>query len=67
MGGIGKTQLAIAYSKLRQSAYSSVFMLNATSEGTLKSSLRNLIGQVLPRKTVGQLDDDRLWSVASGL
>lgn len=65
MGGIGKTQLAITYTKRHGDFYSSVFWLNATSEVTLKSSLRNLANRILPLETVNQLDDNRLWIVVS--
>ena len=40
MGGIGKTQLAIAYAECHRGSYSSVFWLNAASEATLKDSFR---------------------------
>jgi hypothetical protein len=65
MGGIGKTQLAITYTKRHGGFYSSVFWLNATSEVALKSSLRNLANRILPLETVNQLDDNRLWIVVS--
>ncbi|KAJ5624187.1 hypothetical protein N7510_000496 [Penicillium lagena] len=40
MGGIGKTQLAIAYAESARESYSSVFWLNAVSEAALKDSFR---------------------------
>ena len=60
MGGIGKTQLAITYAKRHCTSYSSVFWLNATSESTLNSSLRDVANRILPPGTVSKLDDDEL-------
>jgi hypothetical protein len=60
MGGIGKTQLAITYAKRHCTSYSSVFWLNATSESTLNSSLRDVANRILPLETVSKLDDDQL-------
>lgn len=39
-GGMGKTQLAIAFAKRHRQEYDSVFWLNAASEATLKDSFR---------------------------
>ncbi|KAK5181775.1 hypothetical protein LTR44_005975 [Exophiala sp. CCFEE 6388] len=61
MGGIGKTQLSIAYAKRHGNAYSSVFWLNATSELTLQSSIRKLAPRIVAPETVARLDNDRLW------
>ena len=61
LGGIGKTQLAIAYIKRHGSSYESVFWLNASSDATLKGSLRSLAvraGIVDLRNE--QLDDDQV-------
>ena len=60
MGGIGKTQLSIAYAKRHGHTYSSVFWLNATSELTLKGSLRKMAYRLLAPETVDRLDDERL-------
>ena len=60
MGGIGKTQLAINYAKQHCTSYSSIFWLNATSESTLNSSLRDVANRTLPPETVSKLDDDQL-------
>jgi hypothetical protein len=65
MGGIGKTQLAIAYAKQHHTSYSSIFWLNATSESALRTSLRRLAPQILPGETVGQLDEDQLCAQIS--
>ena len=61
LGGIGKTQLAIAYIKRHGSSYESFFWLNASSDATLKGSLRSLavrVGIVDLRNE--QLDDDQV-------
>ena len=42
MGGIGKTQLAIAYAKCHWQSYDSVFWLNATTESLLQNSIRSI-------------------------
>jgi hypothetical protein len=60
MGGIGKTQMAIRYAKRYHTSYSSVFWVNATSESTLRTSLRRLAPQILLNET-DHLDDDQLW------
>src|SRR5271156_1060950 len=65
MGGIGKTQMAIRYAKRHHTSYSSVFWVDATSESALRTSLRRLAPQILPSKTVDQLDDDQLWTQIS--
>ena len=61
MGGIGKTQLSISYAKRYGHTYSSIFWLNATSEVTLKGSLRNVGRRILAPEDMEQLDDDRIW------
>jgi NB-ARC domain len=60
MGGIGKTQLAINYAKRHCTSYSSIFWLNATSQSTLNSSLRDVANRILPPETFSKLDDDQL-------
>jgi hypothetical protein len=62
MGGIGKTQIAIRYTKQHHTSYSSVFWVNAATEYTLRNSLRRLVPQILPGETVDQLNDDQLWA-----
>ncbi|KAK5060030.1 hypothetical protein LTR84_009914 [Exophiala bonariae] len=59
-GGIGKTQLAIAYAKRYESYYTSIFWLNATSEVTLKASIRDLANCILPSEALSQLDDEHI-------
>ena len=61
MGGIGKTQLAITYAKRHCSSYSSIFWLNASSEGTMTTSLRALANRIISPETVSKLKDDQLW------
>ncbi|KAL4955596.1 P-loop containing nucleoside triphosphate hydrolase protein [Aspergillus filifer] len=46
MGGIGKTQLAIAYAKSCHQTYDSVFWLNAESEATLQDSFLSVAKQI---------------------
>lgn len=61
MGGIGKTQLAISYAKKYRRDYTSVFWLNATSETTLKSSLRLVARRIAPgsANNTSDADDDQ--------
>ena len=61
MGGIGKTQLAITYAKQYRSSYSSIFWLNASSEGAMTTSLRALANRIKSPETVSKLKDDQLW------
>src|SRR5271156_2348771 len=61
MGGIGKTQLAIHFTKRYRSSYSSIFWLNAASESTLRSSFRILARRILPTDSGNVADDDQLW------
>lgn len=60
MGGIGKTQLAITYARQHRTSYTSIFLLDATSELSLKTSLWKVAHRVLPPKTVTELDDEQL-------
>ncbi|KAI3336292.1 kinesin light chain [Xylariaceae sp. AK1471] len=46
LGGIGKTQLAIAYAKRFRDNYSAVFWLNIEDENTLKQSFVNMAKQI---------------------
>lgn len=47
LGGIGKTQLAIAYAKRFQNSHSAVFWINAKDTSTLMSSYASLAKQIL--------------------
>lgn len=57
IGGIGKTQSAIAYARRYQANYTSVFWLNATIESTLKKSMRSIARRLLTRQELEHLDD----------
>ncbi|KAB8256696.1 TPR-like protein [Aspergillus pseudonomiae] len=46
MGGIGKSQLAIAYGESTHGSYSSVFWLNAASETVLRDSFRTIASSI---------------------
>lgn len=58
IGGIGKTQLALAYARQHQQSYMSVLWLNATSESTLNVSLRSIAQRIRPATELQGLDDD---------
>lgn len=60
IGGVGKTQLAIAYARQHQHSYSSVFWLNATSEVTLYASLRPLVQVLSPAKGLATLNNEQV-------
>ncbi|KAJ9656807.1 hypothetical protein H2198_004695 [Neophaeococcomyces mojaviensis] len=60
MGGIGKTQLAIAYARRQCYSYESIFWLNATSEAGLKQSLRLMAQRILEVEKYQELDDDQI-------
>lgn len=60
MGGIGKTQLAIAYARRQQHNYDSVFWLNATSKSTLHVGFRSIARTALEARNVEQLDDEQI-------
>lgn len=47
MGGIGKTQLAIAYAKRHKTVFSSIFWLNGKDEESLTGSFRRLAKQIV--------------------
>ena len=60
MGGIGKTQLAIAYARFYQTRYTSVFWLNATTEVTLKQSFRFIVRRLHKAPELEKLDDEQI-------
>lgn len=60
MGGIGKTQLAIAYAQSGRESYSSVFWLNAVSEAALKDSFRLIASLIFDVQEPGVLEDKEI-------
>lgn len=60
MGGIGKTQLAIAYAKQPRNKYESVFWLNASSETILKDSFRSIAGLIFDVQEPGVLGGEEI-------
>ncbi|KAJ6118982.1 hypothetical protein N7471_013602 [Penicillium samsonianum] len=60
MGGIGKTQLAIAYAQSGRESYSSVFWLNAVSEAALKDSFRSIASLIFDVQEPGVLEDKEI-------
>jgi hypothetical protein len=61
MGGIGKTQLAIMYTKRFRSSYSSIFWLNAKDEVALQKSLHLLARRILTPEAVSKVEPDQIW------
>ena len=59
-GGIGKTQLAIAYAKRHHNAYESISWLNANSEATLKDSLRSMAEVIFDVQEPGDLEGEQI-------
>jgi hypothetical protein len=47
LGGMGKTQLAVAYAKRNRNSYSAVFWLNIKDEDSLKQSFTKVASQIL--------------------
>lgn len=60
MGGIGKTQLAIAYAESGRGSYSSVFWLNAVSEAALKDSFRSIASLIFDVEEPEVLEDKEI-------
>jgi len=60
MGGIGKTQLAIAYSLRHRHSYASIFWLNAASSKTLQASLHQLAQHILTPDVLKHCNGDQL-------
>lgn len=59
MGGIGKTQLALAYVRQCHRNYTSVLWLNATSESTLLTSFRSVAQALITPRELRRLDNDQ--------
>ena len=56
LGGIGKTQLTIAYAKRHKDSYSAIFWLNIKDEDSLKQSFAKVARQILwEHPSVGHL------------
>ncbi|KAI0451347.1 hypothetical protein F5B21DRAFT_487237 [Xylaria acuta] len=49
LGGIGKTQLAIAYTKRHKDHYSAIFWVNIKDENSLKQSFTRIAHQIIRR------------------
>lgn len=62
LGGIGKTQLAVEYSKRHRDDYSAMFWLNIKTESTLKQSFARVAEQILRSHPSA----DRMGSVGAG-
>jgi len=60
MGGIGKTQMAIAYAQRHQHCYTSAFWLNATSKQTLQLSFRLVAGRFLKAQDAELLNNEQI-------
>ena len=55
LGGIGKTQLAIAYAKAHYNDYSAIFWLNIKDEASVMQSYSRIAKRVLKEHPTGQL------------
>lgn len=60
LGGMGKTQLAIAYARQHHTSYTSVLWLNATSELTLTASFRWFAETLLAVSPAKKLDNEEV-------
>ncbi|KAF7511844.1 hypothetical protein GJ744_003077 [Endocarpon pusillum] len=64
MGGLGKTQLSLAFAKQYHHEYSSIFWLNAKDESTIKQSLvslsRIIFSSAQSSSTSGHADEDQI-------
>ena len=71
LGGIGKTQLAVAFVKNHRDTYSAIFWLNGKSEDTLKQSFAGMAKRLekehpssaLLRMTAEEKDNDKIVTV----
>ena len=68
LGGIGKTQLAIAYAKRHRADYSAVFWLNSKNEDSLKQSFARVARRILQEhpsaSRLSAVDENDLNNVA---
>jgi len=60
MGGIGKTQLAIAYARRHYASYASVFWLNATTDLSLRGSFGMIAQGLLKAEELENLETKQL-------
>lgn len=60
MGGISKTQLALAYAESASGSYSSAFWLNAGSEASLKDSFRSIASFIFDIQDPKVLEDKEM-------
>lgn len=60
IGGVGKTQLAIAYAEKHLQSYDTVFWLNATSQSTIHTSLRLVAGLFIQVQELESLDNEQV-------
>lgn len=60
LGGVGKTQLAIAYAKKEKDNYDSILWADATSEATLKSSFESILAQLLDIRDIEDLSSQQV-------
>lgn len=62
LGGIGKTQLAVAYMKRHKDSYSAIFWLNIKDENSIKQSFARIEHQIRqqhpPASYAGNVDKD---------
>jgi GTPase SAR1 family protein len=55
LGGVGKTQLTVAYAQRHKNGYSAIFWLNIKDEDSLKQSFANIAKQILPDSYQGSI------------
>lgn len=60
IGGVGKTQLAIAYARRHKQTYASVIWLNATSKSTLSASIRSISSAIVVAEDLEKLNDEQV-------
>lgn len=59
-GGIGKTQLIVAYANRHRGDYKSVFWLNATSEAIIKDSFRSINERIFDIQEPGVFNNKQI-------